>query len=118
MSTVSLGILTASGVAVGLLAAGVVYADGRREGVDGGSRLLLAAAVGLGCVGAFLVPYVFAAPLRTAYFRLLKPRPTAISPLEWLTVRMATGLLLSVLLGAGYAAGRRYTAHDSSADGR
>lgn len=117
MSTLYVAILAGSGLLVGLLAAGVVYADAGRRGVARTGRVLVAAGLGTGSLAGFLVPYVFEGPVRTAYFHLLKSRPIAVSPVEWVAVSVATGLLLSVIGVGSYLVGVRYTVGQWTAEG-
>lgn len=116
MSASYLAILTGSGLLVGLLAFGGVYLDTGRRGLSGARRLLPAIGVGSSCFGGFLVPYVFGAPVRYAYFQLVKSRPIATTPYEWLVVSVATGLLISAVVVGSYLVGTRYARPGATAD--
>lgn len=109
MSNVYLSILSVSGLLIGLLVFGIIYVDTSRRGVSRSRRLLLAASFGISCLGGFLVPYAYEEQLQYTYFQLIKPRPIAVSPYEWLTVSIATGLLISVTAVGFYLVGTRYT---------
>ncbi|MDQ2055994.1 hypothetical protein [Halobellus sp. H-GB7] len=103
-----LAILSVAGLFVALLVFGGVYYDTGQRGLSSARRLLLATGFGISCFGGFLVPYVYADHLEYTYFQLLKPRAIAVSPYEWVTVSLATGLLISVIVGGFYVAGTRY----------
>ncbi|RLM84225.1 hypothetical protein D3D02_14360 [Halobellus sp. Atlit-38R] len=108
MTGLYLAILSVAGLFVALLVFGAVCYDTGRRGFSSARRLLLATGFGTSCFGGFLVPYVYEDQLQYTYFQLLKPRPIAISPYEWVTVSIATGLLISVIVGGFYVAGTRY----------
>jgi len=109
MSNVYLSILSVGGLLIGLLVFGFIYVDTSRRGVSGPRRLLLAAGFGSSCFGGFLVPYTYEKQLQYTYFQLIKPRPITVSPYEWVTVSIATGLLISVTAVGFYLVGTRYT---------
>lgn len=108
MASLYLGVLAVSGLFVGVLVSAFVHVDTGRRGLSGARRLLLAAGVGVGCLGGFLAPYAFESHLKDAYFRVIKPRPIAVSPVEWLAVSLVTGLLISAIAVGLYLAGVRY----------
>ncbi|WP_338726782.1 hypothetical protein [Haladaptatus sp. DJG-WS-42] len=81
--------------------------DCTRRAVSLNGRLLRAGSVGALSVTGFLVPYVFSTQLQYLYFQILKPRPIAVSPYEWVAVNLTTGLLLAVLFVFFYVAGSR-----------
>ena len=110
MNGLYLAILSVAGLFVALPAFGAVYHDTGRRGFSSARRLLLATGFGLGCFGGFLVPYVYEDHLRYTYFQLIKPRPIAVSPYEWIAVSIGTGLLISAIVGGLYVVGTRYTA--------
>jgi len=105
-----LGILIGGGLLVGILVFVGIYVDTSRRGLSSGKRLLLAIGFATSCFGGFLVPYAYGDQLGYIYFRILKPRAITISPYEWVTVGVVTGLLISVIIGSLYFAGIRYTA--------
>lgn len=109
MGTIYFGILSVSGLLVGLLVFGIVYFDTNRRGVFGVRRLLLAAGFGISSLGSFFVPYIFKSQFQNIYFNLIKPRPITASPYEWVTISIATGLLISVVAVGFYIAGTRYS---------
>lgn len=102
-----LGILAGSGLLVAPAVAGAIWIDASQRGVEGGRRRLFTGLVALGSFSGFLTPAVFGAQLRYLYFRVLKPRPITVHPLEWLLVSIATGLLLSGVVGCWYLVGSR-----------
>ncbi|WP_323675914.1 hypothetical protein [Halorubellus sp. PRR65] len=50
---------------------------------------------------------MFSQELQYAYFRVLRPRPLAATPGEWLSVALGTGLLLGTGFVGLYLAGTR-----------
>lgn len=116
MSNVYLTILSVGGLLIGLLVFGTIYVDTSRRGVSGLRRLLLAVGLGISCLGSFLVPYAYEEQLRYTYFQLIKPRPIAVSPYEWMTVSIVTGLLISVIAVGFYFVGTRYTTLQTTSD--
>ncbi|WP_458190560.1 hypothetical protein [Haladaptatus sp. NG-WS-4] len=109
MSDLYLGILSVGGLFVALLIFGAIYLDTGRRGLSSAKRLLLATGFGVSCFGGFLVPYAYTDQLQYTYFQIIKPRPVAVSPYEWVTVSIATGLLISAIVGGLYLTGLRYT---------
>lgn len=103
-----LGILSVGGLFVALLVFGAIYLDTGRRGVSSTKRLLLATGFGSSCFGGFLAPYAYGDRLAYTYFQLVKPRAVVVSPHEWVTVSVATGLLMSAMIGGLYLAGMRY----------
>lgn len=108
MDTTYLGILSLGGVLDAPVISGVIYLDTARRGLSSAKRLLLATAFGVGSFGGFLVPYVYRDQLAYTYLHTIKPRPILISPYEWITVSLGTGILISAILGLLYVVGVRY----------
>lgn len=108
MDTSYLGILSLGGVLVAPVLSGFVYLDTARRSLSSSKRLLLATAFGVISFGGFLVPYVYRDQLSYAYLHVIKPRPVLISPYEWTTVGLVTGILISTILGFLYFVGVRY----------
>lgn len=102
-----LGILAGSGLLLAPVVASVIYIDATRRGVWDGRRPVLAGVVGFGSFVGFLVPYGFQEQLGYIYYIVLKPRPITVHPLEWVIVSIATGLLLSAVVGCAYLVGSR-----------
>ena len=94
---VLLEILLAGGLFAGVALSAIVYADCLRRGVPTRRRLLRTFSFGAVGFTGFLVPYAYSGQLRYVYFHVMKPRPIATSPFEWLGVTVATGLLIAVL---------------------
>ena len=117
MSTAYLGIVSAGGLVVALIGFGIVYSDTQQRGVSGAKRLLLALGSGIGCVGGFLVPYVFEDRLASTYFELVTRRAIVVSPREWLAVSLATGVLIGAIVVGVYLVGIRYALPAEIADG-
>ncbi|WP_423744088.1 hypothetical protein V5735_14060 (plasmid) [Haladaptatus sp. SPP-AMP-3] len=110
-------ILFSGGLVVGAAVSSIVYVDCARRDITIKGRLLQV--VGFGGVSfiGFLVPYVFSSQLRYVYFQVIKPRPVAVSPYEWLAVNLATGFLIGVALLLLYFTGsRRYPLKTFSMD--
>lgn len=104
-----LGILSLGGVLVAPAISGFIYLDTARRSLSSSKRLLFATTVGVISFGGFLVPYVYKDQLAYTYLHILKPRPILISPYEWITVGLVTGLLISTILGFLSVVGVRYT---------
>lgn len=109
MSGLYLGILIAGGLLVALLVSGSIYFDTGRRGLSGAKRLLLATGFGLSCFGGFLAPYVYEEQLAYTYYHLVMSRSIVVSPREWVTVSVVTGLLISTMFVAAYFTGIRST---------
>ena len=103
-----LEILLGTGLVAGVVVAGLVYLDCVRQEIPLTSRLVRAFACGGGSFGSFLVPHVFSEELQYLYFQVLKPRPIAVHPREWLTVSLTTGLVIGGVLVGLYFAGSRF----------
>lgn len=103
-----LEILFGTGFVVGVAVAVLVYLHCVRRGVSLTSRLVRALICGGCSFGSFLVPYVFEQELRYLYFQVLKPRPIAVHPREWLLVNLIVGLVTGGVLMALYFAGSRF----------
>lgn len=103
-----LEILLGTGLVAGVVVAGFVYLDSMRREIPLTSCLVRALACGGGSFGSFLVPYVFSQELQYVYFQVLKPRPIAVHPREWLTVSLMTGLGIGVVLVGLYFAWSRF----------
>lgn len=103
-----LEILLGAGLVVGVVVAGLVYLDCVRRGLPMPDRFAWALACGGGSFAGFLVPHVFSRELQYLYFQVLKPRPIAVSPREWLSVSLATGLVVGAVLVGLYLAGSRF----------
>lgn len=103
-----LEILFGTGLVAGGVVAILVYLDCVRRGMPLNSRAVRAIACGGGSFGSFLIPHVFSQELQYLYFQVLKPRPIAVSPREWLSVCLTTGLVIGVLLMGLYFAGSRF----------
>lgn len=97
------------GLFVAPILAGTIYVDTARRGLSVSRRLLLVALFGFGSVGGFLVPSVFTDQLIALYFAVRNPRPMAVTPLELLSISVATGVLISLLLGLVYTIGIRFS---------
>lgn len=112
MNTLYLGILSVGGLLAGLPVSVAIFLDTGRRGLSSGPRLVLATGFGVGCFGGFLVPYAVQDRLAYVYFQLVKPRPIVVSPLEWVTVSVVVGLLISAILCGLYYVGMRHaTSH-------
>jgi len=83
--------LLAGGLVGGAAVAAVAYLDGARRNVPTRGRLRRALALGGAAIAGFLVPSAASEQLRWLYFEILKPRPVAATPREWLTVNLVTG---------------------------
>ncbi len=99
--------LVGAGVVAGSAVAALVYWDCARRRIRFRVRVVHAFACGAGTAGCFLLPYVFSQELQYAYFRVLRPRPLAATPGEWLSVALGTGLLLGTGFVGLYLAGTR-----------
>jgi len=117
MSSFYLGTLSVIGLLIGLFAFGGSYVDTGRRGVSGSRRLVIAASLGISCVAGFLVPYAYGEQVAYTYFQLIKPRPIAVSPYEWIAVSIATGFLISLFMISIYLVGTRYTKLQTTSDG-
>lgn len=103
-----LGFLSLGGILVAPALSGYVYLDTARRSLSSSERLLFAIAFGVVSFGGFLVPYVYRDQLAYLYLHVLKPEPVLVSPYEWLTVGLVTGLLISAILGFIYVVGVRH----------
>jgi len=103
-----LEILLGTGLVVGAVVAGLVYLDCVQRGLPAPTRLAWAFACGGGSFAGFLVPHVFSRELQHLYFQVLKPRPIAVTPREWLWVTLATGLVVGSVLVGLYLVGSRF----------
>ncbi|EFW94157.1 hypothetical protein ZOD2009_03400 [Haladaptatus paucihalophilus DX253] len=102
-------ILFIGGLVVGAAVSSIVYLDCARREIPVKGRLLQTVVFGALSFVGFLVPHVFSSQLRYVYFQVIKPRPVAVSPYEWLAVNLATGFLIGVALLLLYFTGsRRY----------
>lgn len=109
MDVTYLGILSLGGVLVAPVLSGFVYLDTARRSMSSSKGLLLATAFGVVSFGGFLVPYVYRDQLAYTYLHIIKPRPVLVSPYEWMTVGLVTGLLISTIVGFLYVLGVRFT---------
>ena len=109
MDTTYLSILGFGGLLVAPLIFGIVYRDTTRRSVSSSRRIFLATILSVSSFGGFLVPYVYEEELAYAYLHVIKPRPILISPYEWITVSVATGILISMILGLLYFVSVRYS---------
>lgn len=116
VSTTYFSVMSVSGLLVGLVVFIFIYFDVDRRGVSGSRRLLLPAGFGTSCFGGFFLPDAFDEQLQYTYLQLIKPEPIFVSPYEWATVNILTGLLISVLTVGFYFAGTRYTALQTTSD--
>ena len=109
MDTTYLGILGFGGLLVAPLVFGIVYRDTTRRRVSSSRRILLATVLSVSSFGGFLVPSIYEEELAYTYLHVIKPRPILISPYEWITVNVATGMLLSMIPGLLYFVSVRYS---------
>ena len=102
----------------GLLAApvfsGITYLDASRRNLPSSAYLARVLSVGAISFGGFLVPYVFHEQFQYAYFHLLKPRPIAVSPYEFLAVSLATGAIIGVIATLLALVSNRYSPFQGS----
>jgi hypothetical protein len=102
------GILVVSGLLVAPILSRIIYFDTARRSLSSSIRLPLTALFGISSFGGFLVPYLFDEQLGYLYFQVLKPRPIAVTPTEWLIISISVGVLSSLLLVGVYLASVRF----------
>ena len=86
-----------TGLFVASVAAGVVLVDATRRHLGRARRSRWVTAVGVACVGGFVVPALFDDALRRAYLHDVKPEPVVASPAAMVVLHLTVGLTVTAL---------------------